>query len=89
INLPTECDDEYWEHPNLIGLQTTFWQAVNCIILEFLPPARLIMVCMRTIYSIHKSKALFVLKKNREPQVITELDLELNKWVNSIPHHRR
>ncbi|KAK0184621.1 fungal-specific transcription factor domain-containing protein [Armillaria mellea] len=91
IDLPTECDDEYWEHPDP---QQAFKQPpgkpstvsfCNC----YLRLTRLIMVCMRTIYSIHKSKVLFVLKKNWEHQVVVELDSALNKWVDSIPEHLR
>ncbi|SJL13472.1 uncharacterized protein ARMOST_16916 [Armillaria ostoyae] len=86
IDLPTECDDEYWEHPDPqqafkqpLGKPSTV-SFLNCC----LRLTRLIMVCMRTIYSIHKSKVLFVLKKNWEHQVIVELDSALNKWLLTL-----
>ncbi|KAG7451956.1 uncharacterized protein BT62DRAFT_882141 [Guyanagaster necrorhizus] len=91
IDLPTECDDEYWEHPDP---QQTFKQPpgkpstvsfLNC----HLRLTRLILICMRTIYSIHKSRVLYVLKKNWEQQIVVELDSALNKWVDSIPEHLR
>ncbi|KAK0209141.1 fungal-specific transcription factor domain-containing protein, partial [Desarmillaria ectypa] len=91
IDLPTECDDEYWEHPDP---QQAFKQPpgkpsivsyLNC----HLRLTRLVMICMRTIYSIHKTKLLFVFKKDWEQQTIVELDSALNKWVHSIPEHLR
>ncbi|KAK0466102.1 fungal-specific transcription factor domain-containing protein [Desarmillaria tabescens] len=91
IDLPTECDDEYWEHPDP---QQAFKQPpgkpskvsyFNCA----LRLTRLIMICMRTIYSIHKPKGLFVLKKDWEQQIVVELDSALDKWVDSIPEHLR
>ncbi|KAK0466120.1 fungal-specific transcription factor domain-containing protein [Desarmillaria tabescens] len=91
IDLPTECDDEYWEHPDP---QQAFKQPpekpsnVSCFNCA-LRLTRLIMICMRTIYSIHKSKVLFVLKKDWEQQIVVELDSALDKWVDSIPEHLR
>ncbi|KAK0466093.1 fungal-specific transcription factor domain-containing protein [Desarmillaria tabescens] len=108
VDLPAECDDEYWEHPDP---QQAFRQPpgkptnvsyLNCL----LRLTRLIMICMRTIvrppellsqiflayrmqYSCHKSKVLFVLKKDWEQQIVVELDSALDKWVDSIPEHLR
>ncbi|KAK0217703.1 hypothetical protein EDD85DRAFT_961836 [Armillaria nabsnona] len=36
IDIPTECDDEYWIHLGApTGLQATSQQTVNCVVLEF------------------------------------------------------
>ncbi|KAK0217707.1 hypothetical protein EDD85DRAFT_961842 [Armillaria nabsnona] len=36
IDVPTECDDEYWIHLGApTGLQATSQQTVNCVVLEF------------------------------------------------------
>ncbi|KAK0466105.1 fungal-specific transcription factor domain-containing protein [Desarmillaria tabescens] len=91
VDLPAECDDEYWEH---LDPQQAFKQPpgkpsnvsyFNCL----LRLTRLIMICMRTIYLTHKSKVLYVLKKDWEQQIVVELDSALDKWVDSIPEHLR
>ncbi|CCM00118.1 uncharacterized protein FIBRA_02145 [Fibroporia radiculosa] len=92
LDLPTECDDEYWLHPdpNLAFKQppgkpstVTFF---NC----FLRLNQILAFALRTIYSINKSKALLgFVGQQWEQHIVAELDSALNKWIDSVPDHLR
>ncbi|RPD72366.1 hypothetical protein L226DRAFT_546928 [Lentinus tigrinus ALCF2SS1-7] len=92
IDLPTECDDEYWtaSDPELAFKQPpgkpskiTFF---NC----YVRLHQILAFAMRTIYSINKSKALLgFVGQQWEQHIVAELDSALNKWIDSVPDHLR
>lgn len=92
LEYPIECDDEYWDHPdpNKAWKQPTGRPSVVTHFKCLLQLNELLAICLRTIYSINKSKILlgFVGQK-WEQQIVAELDSALNKWVDSIPDHLR
>ncbi|OBZ66208.1 hypothetical protein A0H81_13860 [Grifola frondosa] len=92
LDLPLECDDEYWENPDpsLAFKQppgkpskVTYF---NC----GLRLNQILAFALRTIYSINKSKALLgFVGQQWEQHIVAELDSALNKWVDSVPDHLR
>ncbi|TBU65203.1 fungal-specific transcription factor domain-containing protein [Dichomitus squalens] len=92
IDLPTECDDEYWTNPDP---ELAFKQSpgqpskvafFNCA----LRLHQILAFAMRTIYSINKSKALLgFVGQQWEQHIVAELDSALNKWIDSVPDHLR
>ncbi|KIY44292.1 hypothetical protein FISHEDRAFT_52319, partial [Fistulina hepatica ATCC 64428] len=91
LDFPIEVDDEYWDtseegakrlwrqpegKPSLI---TCF----NCS----LQLNQILAICLRTIYSINKSKIMLGCSGDWEQRVVTDLDSALNKWVDSVPDH--
>ncbi|KAM5539214.1 hypothetical protein V8D89_007087 [Ganoderma adspersum] len=92
IDLPTECDDEYWAHADA---ELAFKQPpgrpskvafFNC----YVRLHQILAFAMRTIYSINKSKALLgFVGQQWEQHIVAELDSALNKWIDSVPDHLR
>lgn len=92
IDLPTECDDEYWEaaDPSQAFKQPAGKPSVISFFNCCLKLSRLLAFCLRTIYSLKKSRVLLgVLDPNWESEVVSDLDSALNKWIDSIPTHLR
>ncbi|KIM40778.1 hypothetical protein M413DRAFT_167868 [Hebeloma cylindrosporum] len=92
LDLPVDCDDEYWEHPDP---EKCFKQPPNkpSSVTSFILYIKLHQVhafALRTIYSINQSKILLgFVGQHWEQHVVTELDSALNKWVDSVPDHLR
>ncbi|EIW57140.1 uncharacterized protein TRAVEDRAFT_125896 [Trametes versicolor FP-101664 SS1] len=92
LDLPTECDDEYWMHPDP---EQAFKQPpgtpssiafFNC----YIRLHQILAFALRTIYSINKSKALLgFVGQQWEQHIVAELDSALNKWIDSVPDHLR
>ncbi|KAH9847217.1 fungal-specific transcription factor domain-containing protein [Lenzites betulinus] len=92
LDLPTECDDEYWSHPDP---EQAFKQPpgkpstitfFNC----YIRLHQILAFALRTIYSINKSKALLgFVGQQWEQHIVAELDSALNKWIDSVPDHLR
>ncbi|KAI0351792.1 hypothetical protein OH77DRAFT_1498379 [Trametes cingulata] len=92
LDLPTECDDEYWAHPDPeqafkqpAGKPSTI-TFFNC----YIRLHQILAFALRTIYSINKSKALLgFVGQQWEQHIVAELDSALNKWIDSVPDHLR
>ncbi|GBE88069.1 predicted protein [Sparassis crispa] len=92
LDLPLECDDEYWmnsdpkqafKQPADKPSRITFF---NCL----LRLNQILAFALRTIYSINKSKALLgFVGQQWEQHIVAELDSALNKWIDSVPDHLR
>jgi len=92
LDLPTECDDEYWLHPdpNLAFKQPPGKPSVVTFFNCFLRLNQILAFALRTIYSINKSKALLgFVGQQWEQHIVAELDSALNKWIDSVPDHLR
>lgn len=92
IGLPTDCDDEYWDHPD----PEKAWKQPAGVpskvshFIQYLKLNTILFLALRTLYCIDKSKVTFGLDDTDfELKVVTELDSALNKWVDSIPDHLR
>ncbi|KAI0741238.1 fungal-specific transcription factor domain-containing protein [Irpex lacteus] len=92
VDLPVECDDEYWEteDPNKAFKQPAGKPSkiayFNCLIRQ----NQILAFALRTIYSINKSKVLLGFIGPRwEQHIVSELDSALNKWIDAVPDHLR
>ncbi|KIM46821.1 hypothetical protein M413DRAFT_440395 [Hebeloma cylindrosporum] len=92
LDLPVDCDDEYWDNPDP---EKRFKQPPNkpSLITAYILRLKLhqiLAMCLRTIYSINKSKTfLDFAAQQGEQDLVAALDSKLNKWVDSIPDHLR
>ncbi|KAK0213166.1 fungal-specific transcription factor domain-containing protein [Desarmillaria ectypa] len=89
--FPVDCDDEYWEHPDP---EQAFVQPPDkpsrlSFFISYLALNRILALCLRTIYSLNRSKTLFVFVGKWKQDLVAELDSFLNKWVDSVPDHIR
>ncbi|KAJ6467063.1 fungal-specific transcription factor domain-containing protein [Mycena vitilis] len=89
VDLPIECDDEYWEHPTNpfqqpAGLpsRVTFFNTLTRLhhILAF---------SLKILYGLSKVHLLFMQEDGWEDKAVAELDSALNNWHDQIPEHLR
>ncbi|KDR67576.1 hypothetical protein GALMADRAFT_258255 [Galerina marginata CBS 339.88] len=85
LDLPLECDDEYWEHgfrqpldkPSTISYFNAYLRLMD-----------ILAYAMRSIYPIKRQSNLFAQPGQRsEQQLIAELDSAMNNWMDSVPSH--
>ncbi|KAJ2936611.1 hypothetical protein H1R20_g482, partial [Candolleomyces eurysporus] len=91
LELPIECDDEYWDDPDP-ELRLKQPEGKPSLITAFTLSIRfnqILDISMRTIYSIDKSKVLMGMLYEWEHRVVSEIDSALNKWLDTIPPHLR
>ncbi|KAJ3796205.1 fungal-specific transcription factor domain-containing protein [Lentinula aff. detonsa] len=92
LDMPVECDDEYWEHPDpaLAFKQPPGKPSTVSAFNVFIRLNVLLSMALRTIYAINKSKILMGFGGEEwEQRVVAELDSALNQWVDSVPDHLR
>ncbi|KAK7024381.1 Gypsy retrotransposon integrase-like protein 1 [Paramarasmius palmivorus] len=92
LEMPVECDDEYWEHPdpNQAFRQPPGRPSYVAAFNSYLKLMRLLGIALRTIYCINKSKILLGFAGPQwEQRIVAELDSALNQWVDSVPEHLR
>ncbi|KAH7929532.1 hypothetical protein BV22DRAFT_1116792 [Leucogyrophana mollusca] len=92
LDLPVECDDEYWEHPDP---EKAFKQppdkpSIVSFFISFVKLNDILAFALRTIYSTNKSKVLLGFVGHQwERRVVAQLDSAMNKWLDNIPDHLR
>ncbi|CAA7270211.1 unnamed protein product [Cyclocybe aegerita] len=92
LDMPIDCDDEYWEHPDL---EKRFKQPLNkpSLISAFIQQLKLMQIlsyCIRGIYSLRKMNMRLGLEGEQwKSNIVAELDMSLNKWLVSLPEHLR
>ncbi|KAJ3553324.1 hypothetical protein NP233_g12670 [Leucocoprinus birnbaumii] len=92
VDLPVDCDDEYWEHPDpeKRWKQPPGKPSRVSFFLCFLKLNQVLAFSLRTIYSINKSKILLGFVGDQwEQHIVAELDSALNHFVDSVPDHLR
>ncbi|KAK0448797.1 fungal-specific transcription factor domain-containing protein [Armillaria borealis] len=89
--FPVDCDDEYWEHPDpeQAFVQPRDKPSLLSFFISYLALNRILALCLRTVYSLNRSKTLFVFVGKWKQDLVAELDSFLNKWVDSVPDHIR
>ncbi|KAH8105131.1 fungal-specific transcription factor domain-containing protein [Cristinia sonorae] len=100
LDLPVECDDEYWvisAHPNgqrefeLVDFKHPPGKPSKISYFNyFLRLDQILAFALRTVYSINKSKTLLGFVGTQwEQRIVAELDSALNKWIDSVPDFLR
>lgn len=89
VELPVECDDQYWvisssgvefkQPPDIPSkIQAFNFQIKLC---QILVQARVLYHCPKPKHSKDKST------RQSESKIVSDLDSQLNSWLDSIPHH--
>ncbi|KAE9406990.1 hypothetical protein BT96DRAFT_986942 [Gymnopus androsaceus JB14] len=91
LEFPAEVDDEYWLHPDPeqafkqpVGRPST----VACWI-HHLKLLDIFGVAQRSIHAVKKPQRWVSDPKKHDETVVEELDIALNKWVDTVPEHLR
>ncbi|KIP05403.1 hypothetical protein PHLGIDRAFT_92206, partial [Phlebiopsis gigantea 11061_1 CR5-6] len=92
VDFPTECDDEYWTHPD----PEKAWKQPEdkpSVITFFNAALRLKQIhafALRTLYSTKKSRVQQgAAGPDWEQHIVSEMDSALNQWIDSMPDHLR
>ncbi|KAH9025469.1 fungal-specific transcription factor domain-containing protein [Lactarius pseudohatsudake] len=94
VDLPIECDDEYWESPDpALAFKQPPGKPSKVSCFNYLIKINLLHShALRTIYSLSKSTLMTswrAREKDWEEHTVAELDSALNSWFDSIPDHLR
>ncbi|KAJ7142263.1 fungal-specific transcription factor domain-containing protein [Mycena epipterygia] len=89
IDLPVECDDEYWEHPTHPFQQPPGVPSRVVFFNVLLRLNHILSFSLKMLYSLNKVRAIFSINDAWEEQAVTELDSALNSWRDEVPEHLR
>ncbi|EKM51881.1 uncharacterized protein PHACADRAFT_262278 [Phanerochaete carnosa HHB-10118-sp] len=91
LDLPVECDDEYWEPSSSSSPGFAQPPGKPAIVIAFNCLLRLTQIqayAQRTIYSTSKSRTILgFVGPQWEERIVAELDSALNSWLDSLPSH--
>ncbi|KAF7312879.1 Zn(2)-C6 fungal-type domain-containing protein [Mycena kentingensis (nom. inval.)] len=89
IDLPVECDDEYWEHPTHPFQQPIGVPSKIAFFNALIGLNHILSFALKILYSLGKVKDFFHLTESWEEAVVAELDSALNGWRDKVPEHLR
>ncbi|KAJ7598641.1 fungal-specific transcription factor domain-containing protein [Mycena floridula] len=91
IEMPIDCDDEYWENPNL---DLAFKQPPNrpskiAFFICWIQLEDLKSCALRSLYCINERDRIDALKPQWEKNNLDLFDSAINQWVEYLPDHLR
>ncbi|KAJ7734069.1 fungal-specific transcription factor domain-containing protein [Mycena metata] len=89
LELPIDCNDEYWEHPERPFQQPPGVPSPVLYFNAILGLNNLLAACLKLLYSLSKVRAVFSMDDTGEENIVAELDSALNKWRDQVPEHLR
>ncbi|KAF5339474.1 hypothetical protein D9758_015322 [Tetrapyrgos nigripes] len=92
IDLPVQCDDEYWEHPDpeLAFKQPPGRPSKLVYLITFLRLLDILNIAQKTIYLTRRSDTWSMMGRSDlewSQRTVSELDSMLNNWIGTIPEH--
>ncbi|KAG9034371.1 hypothetical protein FRB95_013279 [Tulasnella sp. JGI-2019a] len=88
--LPLEVDDDGWDEAKQVWVQPFGKPSQLAFLTQHSKLMGILAHCMRTIYSINKSKVrLGFIGEEWEQDKVSELDSALNEWLEALPDHLR
>ncbi|KAF5372055.1 hypothetical protein D9758_005039 [Tetrapyrgos nigripes] len=94
IDLPLECDDEYWPGEPLADPDMPFQQPKDKPSILAHWPIRLRLMTifkynLRTVYAARRPQFIIGSDPDWKQKVVAQIDSSMNNWVESIPAHLR
>ncbi|KAF9073615.1 putative fungal-specific transcription factor [Rhodocollybia butyracea] len=89
VELPIDCDDEYWEHPDpdMAFKQPPRTPSKLSFFIHYLKLMDILAYAMRTIYPIRQTRLFTRPRIYSTQQLIANLDSLLNQWLDAVPEH--
>ncbi|KAG9013081.1 hypothetical protein FRB94_003914 [Tulasnella sp. JGI-2019a] len=86
--FPLEVDDDGWDEATQEWKQSTGKPSQLAYFTQHAKLMKILAHCLRTLYSIHKSKIdLGFVGPEWEQDKVAELDSALNEWLDAVPDH--
>lgn len=93
VGLPTECDDEFWEHanPEQCWKQPEGVPSKISYFISHIKQTEILASARGFLYVLDKTKRTHMLEffPDFDRRVVVELDSALNRWIDNIPEHLR
>ncbi|KAJ7673799.1 fungal-specific transcription factor domain-containing protein [Mycena polygramma] len=89
IDLPIECDDEYWEHPTHPFQQPANIPSRVAFFNTLIRLQHILAWSLKILYGLNKVRVLFMVEDGWEENAVAELDSALNYWYDNVPEHLR
>ncbi|KAJ6477812.1 hypothetical protein C8R47DRAFT_1219719 [Mycena vitilis] len=89
IDLPVECDDEYWEHPTHPFQQPANIPSRVAFFNTLIRLQHILAWSLKILYGLNKVRVLFMVEDGWEANAVAELDSALNYWYDNVPEHLR
>ncbi|KAG6828005.1 hypothetical protein H0H92_009697 [Tricholoma furcatifolium] len=92
VDLPIECDDEYWDHPDpaLAFKQPPDRPSAIAYFNCYIKLVDILAYTMRAIYPVNKLTPLDgQAMTHLDQKTVMDLDSALNNWMDSLPEHLR
>ncbi|KAF7318508.1 Zn(2)-C6 fungal-type domain-containing protein [Mycena chlorophos] len=89
VDLPIECDDEYWEHPTHPFQQPPGVPSQVAFFNMLMGLSHILSFSLKLLYSLNKTRVMFQINETWEENVVAELDSALNGWRDRVPEHLR
>ncbi|KAJ7779693.1 fungal-specific transcription factor domain-containing protein [Mycena metata] len=89
LDLPIECDDEYWEHPEHPFQQPIGVPSRVSFFIVILHLNNLMSTSVKLMYPLGRVRALFYPDASWKDSVVVQLDSAVNHWRHRIPEHLR
>ncbi|KAG6845076.1 hypothetical protein H0H87_000980 [Tephrocybe sp. NHM501043] len=89
VDLPIECDDDYWDHvnPSLAFKQPPHKPSEVAYFNSYIKLMDILAYAMRAIYSVKKplngQNVAYL-----DQKIVMDLDSALNNWMDSVPDHQ-
>ncbi|KAJ7062779.1 fungal-specific transcription factor domain-containing protein [Mycena amicta] len=90
VDMPIECDDEYWEskNPALAFTQPSGRPSLTAYFNSYISLSNIWGVGLKMLYALKKEKVLLSYRDDSwEQRILMELDEALSRWFQSIPVH--
>ncbi|KAF7296798.1 Zn(2)-C6 fungal-type domain-containing protein [Mycena indigotica] len=88
VDLPIECDDEYWEHPTHAFQQPAGVPSYVAFFNTMMGLNHILAVSLKILYSLAKFRDAFRGMGERwDENVVAELDSAMNNWRERVPAH--
>ncbi|KAJ7820487.1 hypothetical protein B0H13DRAFT_1660851, partial [Mycena leptocephala] len=90
VELPLECDDEFWEHPIHPFQQSPGLPSRIAFFNMMIRLHHILSFSLKTLYGLRKVRVFLTADQNAyEEHVVAEFDSALNTWRDQIPEHLR
>ncbi|CAK5270071.1 unnamed protein product [Mycena citricolor] len=91
VQLPTECDDEYWEQDGVpLFQQPPGKPSAVSYFTSTIKLTSVLAFSLKLLYALDKTKAIYSVRDPAwEEHLVVELDSALNKWFSLLPDHLR
>lgn len=94
VGLPTECDDEFWDHPDpeKSWRQPAGVPSQISFFISHIKQTTLLVRAQRILYPLDKTRRTHMLldmEPDYERRAVYELESAIKQWMDTIPHHLR